>query len=40
MIKISLGYFDDEIEAGRAYNTAAIKYFGEFAKLNEVNINA
>ena len=31
-----LGYFDNEQAAGMAYNTAAEKYFGEFAKLNEI----
>jgi hypothetical protein len=31
-----LGYFKNEIEAAYAYNEAAIKYFGEFARLNEV----
>ena len=31
-----LGYFDSEIEAAKAYNTAAEKYFGEYANLNEV----
>ena len=29
-----LGYFDDEKEAARKYNEAAILYYGEFARLN------
>ncbi len=33
---IHLGLFTDETEAAKVYNTAAIKYFGGFAKLNDV----
>ena len=32
--QIYLGSFDIEVDAAIAYNTAAIKYYGEFAKLN------
>ena len=31
---IYLGYFDIEDDAARAYNVAALHYFGEFAKPN------
>ena len=34
--RISLGSFDDEPEAAKAYNKAAIKYHKEKAKLNNV----
>jgi len=30
-----IGYFDNEVIAARAYNEAAARYHGEFARLNE-----
>jgi len=33
---ISLGLYDDILDAARAYNEAALKYHGEFARLNEI----
>ena len=32
--KMWLGYFDNEIDAARAYDEAARKYHKEFAQLN------
>ncbi len=31
---IHIGYFNNEDDAGRAYDTAARQHFGEFARLN------
>lgn len=33
---IFLGRFNKAIDAAKAYNKAALKYFGEFSKLNEI----
>jgi hypothetical protein len=34
--EIHLGYFENELDAARAYNEAALKYAGEFACLNRL----
>lgn len=36
-VRIFLGCFEHEVDAGLAYNEAAVKYFGEFAKLNKIS---
>jgi hypothetical protein len=35
--KMNLGYFTDKIEAALAYNKAALKHHGEFARLNRID---
>lgn len=32
---VSLGYYHDPADAARAYNRAALDFFGEFARINE-----
>lgn len=34
--KIYIGQYTDEVKAAIAYNDAAVKYYGEFARLNEI----
>jgi HNH endonuclease len=34
--QIHLGIYTDEIEAAKAYNKAALKYFGKYALLNDI----
>lgn len=35
--RLSIGYFDSPEDAARAYNGAAKKHFGEFARFNDVD---
>ena len=35
--RIYIGYYESDSIAAKAYNDAAIKYFGEFARLNVIN---
>lgn len=35
-IQYNLGRFIDKIHAAKVYNEAALKYFGEFARLNKI----
>lgn len=32
--KVHLGYFTDEVEAAKAYDAAAVKHFGDYARPN------
>ena len=34
--KIYLGVFNNSVDAAKAYNKAALKYHGEFARLNKI----
>ncbi|HEX2910376.1 MAG TPA: HNH endonuclease [Chloroflexia bacterium] len=35
--QIILGWFDEKIDAARYYNVAAIKYHGQYARLNKID---
>ena len=35
--RMYFGTFSDEVVAAKVYNEAATKYFGEFARLNEID---
>ena len=35
--KIHIGFFNEPIEAAKAFNAAALKYHGEFANLNKID---
>jgi hypothetical protein len=35
--KIHIGFFNEPIEAAKAFNEAALKYHGEFAHLNKID---
>lgn len=34
--RFTIGFFDSEFDAAKAYNESALKAFGEYARLNEV----
>ena len=34
--RIDLGFFETELDAAKVYNTAALKYFGKFAAINNL----
>ena len=38
--RLHIGYFDNEIDAAKAYNNKAIELFGEFASLNDLEDDA
>jgi len=38
--RLFLGYYSNEVDAVKAYNESAIKYYGEFANLNVIEDQA